>query len=575
MGPQAIKTFGVEGGTIGRADGNNWILPDSARFLSSQHALISYQDNQFSITDLSSNGLFINDASKPLGNGNTTPLNQVRTLFLGEYSIDVSINIESNQQPQYDPFFDNSLTEGLLSDNLESDALLSSNHSPSNEILLSDNIAHDPMDLLNSAEEQNTPNHFDLPVDLFGDDEANQFNEEQIQNEFSVTPKINDAFIPPNAVTHSIPDNNAGIPENWDKTSFSAIPIPAPAQPSATTPPTESVPSRNSRAQNTELENCREINNDPFSVDILDSAPSAPRTPTTERLETEQKAKNKHTFNTNLIGDTPLSEDPDFFYDQTLISPNEPKTAELSELFEKPQPTTSVHHDQQASNYARDNLEANQSTPSPSDVHLHQTHTKRDANQFKIAKATFRAKDLDPALLSDPDFVDQAVALLPYFLDGTLDTLRSRANIKNELRASKTILQSIENNPLKFSVNLQDAIQNLIINQRPGFLNPTDSVQQAFKDLAQHEAALISGIQAGLNGLLKKMNPETIETKIESLEGKKNLFGQVSSSKKWNFYKETYQHILENSSDSFIDMFGNDFVKAYESHINNQKRNGK
>ena len=47
MGHQATKTFGVEGGSIGRAAGNNWVLPDPARFLSSQHALISFQDDQF------------------------------------------------------------------------------------------------------------------------------------------------------------------------------------------------------------------------------------------------------------------------------------------------------------------------------------------------------------------------------------------------------------------------------------------------------------------------------------------------------------------------------------------------
>ena len=575
MGHQATKTFGVEGGSIGRAAGNNWVLPDPARFLSSQHALISFQDDQFFVTDLSSNGLFINGEDEPIGKGNTKPLNQVFSLSLGEYSIEVSINNEISQ------------TDSLLSDNLVSDTLISSS---SDEGLIPDNITHDPMDLLNSVEGSNTPKHFDLPDDLFGDGgENNQFIEEQIQNEGFAPPQIDDAFTPPNiaqpsqASAHLTPDTNSSIPENWDKTSFVSIPSPA-AQPSKPPTPTpqptpqpESLSSINTHAQNIESENYNNTNNDPFSLDILDSDPFASSAQTTGQPESKQKFNDEQELNAGLLCDSPALEEPDFTNDQTLISPNQTEAAALSEPFKKPQPTTSVQHAPQTSNHIKETPSAAQSKAPPlnTETHLHQQHTERETNQFKIAKATFKANGLDPALLSDPSFVDQAVALLPYFLDGTLDILRSRANIKNELRASKTILQSIENNPLKFSVNLQDAIQNIMINQRPGFLSPTDSVQQAFEDLAQHEAALIAGIQAGLNGLLEKMNPDTIETKIESHESKKNLFGKISSSKKWNFYKETYQQILENSSSSFVDMFGNDFVNAYESHINNQKQNGK
>jgi len=159
-------------------------------------------------------------------------------------------------------------------------------------------------------------------------------------------------------------------------------------------------------------------------------------------------------------------------------------------------------------------------------------------------------------------------------LKGLMATLKSRAEIKNELRASRTILQSTENNPIKFSVSLQDAVNNLIAQQRPGFLNPIDSVQQAFEDLTEHEAALIAGIQSGLTGVLNKLSPEKIQSQLERQQGNKKLFGKLSPGKKWQQYEQTYQSVTEESNNSFIDMFGEEFLEGYESFITHHKRNG-
>ncbi|MEW8682384.1 MAG: FHA domain-containing protein, partial [Candidatus Thiodiazotropha endolucinida] len=60
-------TFDQQGGSIGRRDENDWILPDPERFISGRHAQIDFSDESFHITDLSSNGVFINRSAQPLG----------------------------------------------------------------------------------------------------------------------------------------------------------------------------------------------------------------------------------------------------------------------------------------------------------------------------------------------------------------------------------------------------------------------------------------------------------------------------------------------------------------------------
>lgn len=59
--------FRQAGGTIGRAESCTWRLPDRGRRLSGQHARVEFEQGEYFLRDLSSNGLFVNHASEPLG----------------------------------------------------------------------------------------------------------------------------------------------------------------------------------------------------------------------------------------------------------------------------------------------------------------------------------------------------------------------------------------------------------------------------------------------------------------------------------------------------------------------------
>ncbi len=491
MGSQATKTFNTNGGTIGRASRNDWVLPEET--VSSQHALISFQDNNFFITDLSTNGVYIDGSKVPLGTGCTAPLVNAQTLSIGLYLISINVEISQDSQSTLSPLSTENTFEEPLPEQDQS--------------FLSDS-SNDPLDLLGltSPNESITSNN-SLPEDLFADSQAAPLTQDQQAFESAPSPSVADAFIAPS--THTAPpESSSTIPDNWDETCFS------PAQPT--------------------------------NQNIIEEKPAIPMEDTGSTLADEADLASQQT----LIVTTDPEPEPD--------KPTEHNFEQSHKVNEREKPI------QQPSTKLKEKI----NTQNDND-------TNYESDQLTLAMASFQKNGLDTSLLKDSAFVDQSLALLPHVIEGVLATLRSRSQIKNELRASQTILQQVENNPLKFSINLQDAFHNLLINQRPGFLSPEDAIKQAFQDLTQHEAALIMGIQTGLNAMLKKISPEAIETKIENLETKKNIFGKISSAKKWEYYKETYQHITENSSNSFIDMFGDDFVKGYEAYISNNKQNGR
>ncbi|QCF24723.1 type VI secretion system-associated FHA domain protein TagH [Hydrocarboniclastica marina] len=78
--------------SVGRSQDCDWHLPDPDRVVSSRHAQLCYRDGQFLLTDVSTNGVFLNDEVEPIGTGNARPLADGDRLRFGDYHIAVSLS---------------------------------------------------------------------------------------------------------------------------------------------------------------------------------------------------------------------------------------------------------------------------------------------------------------------------------------------------------------------------------------------------------------------------------------------------------------------------------------------------
>jgi type VI secretion system FHA domain protein len=82
--------FFSHGGTIGRSKDCDWTLHDPDRYISNRHILITVIDNRFVLTDVSSNGVFINKSQVPIGKGNTHVLARGDLITLGKFCLEVA-----------------------------------------------------------------------------------------------------------------------------------------------------------------------------------------------------------------------------------------------------------------------------------------------------------------------------------------------------------------------------------------------------------------------------------------------------------------------------------------------------
>jgi type VI secretion system protein len=92
MGDKSTFVFGVSGGSIGRSAENDWVLPDDMRYVSGRHARIVFHKGRYLLQDTSSNGTYVNDVERPLGNQNPYELKSGDIVRIGEYHVQVQID---------------------------------------------------------------------------------------------------------------------------------------------------------------------------------------------------------------------------------------------------------------------------------------------------------------------------------------------------------------------------------------------------------------------------------------------------------------------------------------------------
>jgi type VI secretion system FHA domain protein len=104
LGDDCVREFDQNGGTIGRSLQSDWILPDPDRYISGKHAAIDYQSGAYYLADISSNGVYVNGDSDPLGRGNPRRLFNGDKIRMGDFEFLVSLDEgESLSMPPEEP----------------------------------------------------------------------------------------------------------------------------------------------------------------------------------------------------------------------------------------------------------------------------------------------------------------------------------------------------------------------------------------------------------------------------------------------------------------------------------------
>ena len=170
-----------------------------------------------------------------------------------------------------------------------------------------------------------------------------------------------------------------------------------------------------------------------------------------------------------------------------------------------------------------------------------------------------------------PETMANLGAIFRETVQGLMDILLARGDIKGEFRLDRTAIGPVENNPLKTPPGQPplraEHVMALLLASQPGaYMSPVQAVREGFNDIKAHQLAVMAGIQAALNRLLTRFDPGNLETRLEQ-SVLDNLWPANRKAKYWDLFNAEYQAIAREAEDDFNELFGDEFARAYEERL--------
>lgn len=454
MGDDAEQDL-TRGGSIGRGTQNDWVLPDPARVISSNHAAIVPQDAGYSVVDNSTNGTLLNDRRLP--QGIPQPLADGDRIAIGEYELTVSLDTadaalstpapiepvgpEAPAAPE--SFFESGPDLAPAADLLAPQA---------------------PTPALGS-----TPESLD-PLDLFGDPDALSPSGQTANPPVAGPPQPDIAepgehsfdlpVMQPDPLSQAA--DSGAIPENW--------------------------------------------------MDELDEASALSSEPDTEDIPLPSES-------------LPASSADDPFFAPPAAQPTDAPPVP---------PASSASY--RAGEPASGDLDS-----------------------------LLRSAGVDPAALA-PDSAAVIGQCLKIMVQGLVDVLRARSDIKNQFRVPVTTLKSADNNPLKVAITAEDALRILFSGEKGAYLPPVQAFSEGIQDIKNHQIAMLMGMQVGFDAMLERFDPDRLESSFDKGLKRGKLLDVVNKTKYWELYRDMFAE-LGTDEEAFRRCFGDVFAEAYEEQM--------
>jgi type VI secretion system FHA domain protein len=197
------------------------------------------------------------------------------------------------------------------------------------------------------------------------------------------------------------------------------------------------------------------------------------------------------------------------------------------------------------------------------------TQTGAHSGGFDAA-ALLRAAGVDPATIP-PETAGSLGHILRSVVQGVIEVLQARTEIKNQFRMPLTRVKMGENNPLKFAVNAEDALNSLLGRRNPAYLGPVEAFDDAFDDIRFHQLAMLAGMRAGFEQVLSRFDPERLQELFDKRGKRGGLLAMTAKARYWELYAEEFRERTADPDEAFRRLFGEPFSTAYEKQLEELK----
>ncbi|RUS59694.1 type VI secretion system-associated FHA domain protein TagH [Pseudorhodobacter sp. E13] len=507
--------------TIGRGPENDVVLPDPDRLISKNHCAIEDNNGDVTVIDFSTNGTFLNYGKNALGRV-PTPLNDGDVLSMGAYELVVAITSDVSADPLAGlppPVDDGPVSHG------------SAGASPESLLDLLDDPGAKKADFLDDLMGDQAPRGpsqivREDPIDSLmlpnvgdGDDPILGPLPDPLDEEFGASHGSHSASVSDSFTARKTA--KSVIPDDWDDDFLS----PTPKTPEAKAPPPSPVPDLPPEVDD----------------DLLPEppAPSPPPKPVAEPVARPKPA-------------APVAEDESSPF---AVSVGSSKVT--SSVVPPPPPLQRAAAARPAAVAAKPPVAAKPAAAP-------QSH---DA-----ARAFLRGAGVEDLTITDDELaetMERLGSVMFTLISGLRDILMTRTSIKSEFRIEKTELAAGGNNPLKFALSPEHAVE-FIVKPRKGYMPASAAVEEALGDIKAHEVAMVTGMEAAIKDVLGRLDPKTLEEKI----GKGGGFADMLKGRKsryWETYEKLYADISEQAEHDFHEFFSKEFAKAYKKQLERLK----
>ncbi|MEJ8472481.1 type VI secretion system-associated FHA domain protein TagH [Roseibium algae] len=497
--------------TIGRGEGNDLALPDPDRLLSKRHCVLEEQNGDYVIIDISTNGTFLNYGAERIGSI-PAPLNNGDVIQLGTYELVIEIASAAADQHANEPL------------------------PPAGDSLI----------MPEAPKREFTGTDLDDPLDN-GADPWESFFDEPLA---SPTP--------------------SGDKATWENSAQANDPL----------------------ASHDLLGSADPLgSDDPFTTPyasagpVLDEGLPIPVAPG-GASEADHKPAEQEYFSAPAASATTIPDDWDDLLPPDRLPPESPLNLAQQEPPSSPEPANQgasvfdprsnpfaepEHAREAAPQFVQEPQSAQPTSPVPSDDRpVNAGHSEQPVLEAEnAARAFLSGAGADHLNIPAPELAETMERLGRVFaatVAGMREILMARASIKSEMRMNRTMISMGGNNPLKFSISPEQAVEAMIRPSVRGYLDAEAATDEALKDIRAHEIAMMSGMEAALKDLLRRLSPDQLSDRIESGSTLGGLLGGKKA-RYWEAYEKMYAQIAKETEDDFQSTFGREFTRAYEEQL--------
>jgi type VI secretion system FHA domain protein len=182
-----------------------------------------------------------------------------------------------------------------------------------------------------------------------------------------------------------------------------------------------------------------------------------------------------------------------------------------------------------------------------------------------------RGAGLDAEAQLAPEVALQLGEALRIVVEGTMQVLQARNNIRREFRLPTTQVARKDNNPLKFSADASDALHKLLVQRSAAYMDTVSAFDDAFDDIRAHQVAMLEALRSAFDHMLRQFDPEVLGTRLAQRGTRGSVLG-LGKPNLWELYGARFQEWTADRDFAFRQLFGEEFGKAYEQNLEKQKR---